>query len=291
MILRLASAVVFATCLVAANRELIVCGSAEVYILDLNRKPVEKVWSWRASDSPEIPEAMRPQFRNTDECKSVDGGKRILITSSSDGIALVERATRKALFYASAGGAHSAEMLPSGLIAVASSVSLSALSNRLVLFDSKRSGVPLFDTALVSGHGVVWDERRQVLWVLGLRTLSTYRLTDKPALVQESASTLPEWNGHDLMAAAGTDLLSVSTHSHVWKFDRAKKAFAPHPHLANTGSVKSVSVHPQTGEIVWTVADRPAWWTATLRFLNPESTIVRTGERLYKARWVASGLP
>jgi hypothetical protein len=40
--------------------------------------------------------------------------------------------------------------------------------------------------------------------------------------------------------------------------------------------------------VVWTLADKGFWWTATLRFLNPENTIERNGERLYKARWVAS---
>jgi len=96
------------------NRELIVCGWDEVYILDLNRRPVQKVWNWKASHSPGLPGSMRTKFRTTDECKSLDGGRRILITASSDGVALVDRATGKTLFYASVGGAHSAEMLPGG---------------------------------------------------------------------------------------------------------------------------------------------------------------------------------
>ena len=35
---------------------------------------------------------MTVKFRSTDECKPVDGGSKILITSSSDGVALVEKA-------------------------------------------------------------------------------------------------------------------------------------------------------------------------------------------------------
>jgi hypothetical protein len=281
---------VAAACLTAAaasaNRELIVCGWDEVYILDLNRRPAEKVWSWRASDSPELPEAMRTQFRTTDECKSVEDGKLILITASSDGVALVDRATRKVLFYGSVGGAHSAEMLPGDLIAVAGSTSKSPLANRLVLFDSKRSGEPLFDTELVSGHGVVWDAGRQVLWALGLNTLRTYKLADRQ-LLKTGEYQLPDTSGHDLMAVPGTDLLSITTHHHAWMFDRAKETFSLHPSLPDYENVKSINVHPDTGEVVWTLADKGFWWTATLRFLNPESTIERTGERLYKARWVA----
>jgi hypothetical protein len=270
----------------SANRELIVCGWDEVYILDLDRRPAEKVWSWKAAESAELPEAMRTQFRTTDECKSADGGKRILITASSDGIALVDRATRKVLFYGSVGGAHSAQMLPGGLIAVAGSTSKSPLANRLVLFDSKRSGQPLFDTELVSGHGVVWDRRREVLWALGLNTLRTYKLT-KRQLIKTAEYALPDSSGHDLMAVPNTDLLSVTTHHHAWMFDRTTRKFSPHPQLPDLDNVKSINVHPETGEVVWTLADKGFWWTATLRFLNPESTIERTGERLYKARWVA----
>ncbi len=270
----------------SANRELIVCGWDEVYILDLNRRPVEKVWSWKAKDSAELPEAMRTQFRTTDECKSVEGGKRILITASSDGVALVDRGTRKVLFYGSVGGAHSAETLPGGLIAVAGSTSKSPLANRLVLFDSERSGQSLFDTEVVSGHGVVWDERRQVLWALGLDTLRTYKLAGRQ-LTKTAEYQLPDTSGHDLMAVPNTDLLSVTTHHHAWMFDRNSKKFTPHPQLPNFDNIKSIHVHPRTGEVVWTLADKGFWWTATLRFLNPERTIERSGERLYKARWVA----
>ena len=71
-------------------------------------------------------------------------------------------------------------------------------------------------------------------------------------------------------------------------FDRGKKTFSPHQALRDFENVKSIHVHPGTGEVVWTLSDKGFWWTATLRFLNPESTIERSGERLYKARWVAS---
>lgn len=269
----------------AADRELIVCGWDEVYILDLDRQPVEKVWSWKASDSPELPPGVRDSFRTTDECKPVEGGRRILITASSDGIALVDRATRKVLFYGSAGGAHSAEMLPGGRIAVAASASKSPLANRLVLFDVRRSGAPLADTELLSGHGVVWDEKRRLLWALGLDTLRTYRLAEWLGKAEEYK--LPDTGGHDLAAVPGSDLLSVTTHHHAWLFDRAKKTFAPHPLLADRENVKSISVHPRTGEVAWTEADKGFWWTPVIRFANPSATLTRAGERLYKVRWVA----
>lgn len=275
------------TATAAGNRELIVCGWDEVYILDLNRRPVEKVWSWKASGAAELPEAMRTQFRTTDECKSVHDGQMILVTASSDGVALVDRASRKALFYASVGGAHSAEMLPDGLIVVAGSTSKSPLANSLVLFDRRRSAKPLFHTELESGHGVVWDARRKVLWALGLSTLRTYRLSGQE-LIRTAEYPLPDTSGHDLMHVPGTDLLTVTTHRHAWMFDRQKKTFSPHPQLPDFENIKSINVHPDSGEVVWTLADQGFWWTATLRFLNPAVVMDRAGERLYKARWVAT---
>lgn len=294
MRIRLLFTLALAFCLGAApaSRELIVCGWDEVFILDMTKKPAQKIWSWRAADHPELPVEYRDKFKTTDDCKPVNGGKQILISSSSDGVALVERATGKVLFYGAAGGAHSIEMLPGGRIAVAASTSPRALNNRLVIFDVKQSGRALFDTELTSGHGVVWDNKRQALWALGLKVLRTYKLQNwdspDPSLTKTAEYELPDNSGHDLMAVPGTSLLSITTHHSAWMFDRDKHTFTPHPQLAGKENVKSITVHPQTKEIVWTQADKGFWWTAALRFLNPESTHEIKGERLYKARWLAS---
>jgi hypothetical protein len=59
-----------------------------------------KIWSWRGVDRPELPPDLRDKFKSTDECKPVEGGAKILITSSGGGVALVERSSGKALFHA-----------------------------------------------------------------------------------------------------------------------------------------------------------------------------------------------
>ncbi len=87
----------------ARESELIVCGWDEVFILALGEGPApshRRVWSWRAADSPEIAADMRPLFRTTDDCKPVDGGRRILISSSAGAVALIDRQTRRASFVA-----------------------------------------------------------------------------------------------------------------------------------------------------------------------------------------------
>ncbi len=273
-----------------ASQELIVCGWDEVFILDMGSKQPAKLWSWRAKDRPELPEAMRSKFGTTDDCKPVNGGRQILISSSSDGVALVERASGKVLFYGSAGGAHSAEMLPRGRIAVAASTSKNEGNNSLLVFDSGKSGQPLFQTELTSGHGVVWDERRQLLWALSGRHLRTYRLvnwaSDRPELAKADEYELPDGGGHDLSPMDGGRLLAVTTVRHAWVFDRDSRKFSPHPDFGDFDNVKCISVHPATGRTAWTKADRGFWWTATLRFNHPAGVFEMPGERLYKARWV-----
>ena len=232
------------------------------------------------------------EISTTDECKPVENGAKILITASSDGVALVERATGQVIFYGLAGGAHSAEMLPSGRIVVASSTSKRPLANSLVAFDVKQSGKPLFATPLASGHGVVWDESRQLLWVLAGQYLRSYKLIDwtstHPSLRQFTVYPIPGKSGHDRQPVPGTAFLSVTAMDHAWLFDRDKHAFQDHPDVGSQINVKSITVNPQTKEIVWTRADEGFWWTDTLRFLNPERTWQMKGERLYKARWIVA---
>src|SRR6185503_12299931 len=158
--------------------ELVVCGWDEVFILALGEGQApthRKVWSWRAADSPEIPKDMHALFRSTDDCKPVDGGRRILISSSGGAVALVDRGTRRASFFARVTNAHSIEMLPGERIAAAASVSAAGTGNRIVIFDAA-TGKELASDELRSAHGAVWDDSRRVLWALGGDVLRAYTL-------------------------------------------------------------------------------------------------------------------
>ena len=46
-----------------AAQEVIVCGADELFILDIATPTPRKVWSWRARDRAELPEAMRRTFQ------------------------------------------------------------------------------------------------------------------------------------------------------------------------------------------------------------------------------------
>jgi hypothetical protein len=276
----------------AAPSTLILCGAAEVFMLELRMDAeiaTRKVWSWRAAECPDIPDALKSAFRSTDDCKPVEGGRKILISSSSGAVALVERASRRALFYAKVPNAHSIELLPGGRIATAASGSNAPGGNRITIFDIATRRVLAAD-ALKYAHGVVWDEKRGLLWALGNDTLRAYRLEERSGggatLKVEFQMTLPENNGHDLVPLGATPGLFISTGKRCWVFDRDARRITPHGTMANLEKIKSFSVHPVTGQIVYMQAEGKNWWSEHVHFLNPKATLRLHGAKLYKARWL-----
>jgi len=66
----------------------------------------------------------------------------------------------------------------------------------------------------------------------------------------------------------------------------ARRQFSPHEALGDRANIKSYSVHPRTGRIVFIQAEGKDWWAEHLHFQQPEGLLRLQGERLYKARWI-----
>jgi hypothetical protein len=249
----------------------------------------KKVWSWRAEDRSELPEYMRSKFNTTDECKPFDGGKKLLITSSGDGVAVIDRETGAVSFYATVPNAHSAEILPGHRVGVVASHRDEAKGDRLIVFDLDEPEKELWSDELPWGHGIVWDEKRQLLWALAALDIRVYELVDwdtaQPSLARKAIIELPERGGHDLYSIPGTNLLSVTTGRHCWLFDRDKRNFKLHPDLSEERGVKSISVNPGTGQLVYVQGEGGHWWSEHVHFLHPEHILHFAGEHFYKARW------
>ena len=270
---------------------LLLCGMDEIFLLDTataGNGTINKLWSWRAKDHPELPEALRGSFGTTDECKLVEGGNKILVSSSGGGCALVEHPSGRALWYAHVPNAHSLELLPRDRIVVASSTG--ANGNRLILYDVARTDKPLWDIALPSAHGVVWDTQRQRLWALGFQELRCYALKDwdsqTPSLLLQSSHPLPDKDGHDLQEVPHGSDLSVCTESHVYLFDRETNQFRAHPELGDTANVKCLSHDAATGRVVFMRASDGEWWGRQLGLLFPSGEVQLPREHIYKARWM-----
>ncbi len=277
----------------AAPPRLLVCGGSVVYDAGIAGNPAAPRWEdvreWRPAASKGLPESYAAKaFETTDECKPIDGGRNVLLTASSGGVAIYERESLKTLFHARVANAHSACLLPGGSLVVASSVSREG--NALVLFHRSTSEHAVFRTPLESAHGVIWDEKRKTLHALGMDRLEEYSFASSGSgatLKLLRHTPLPSRGGHDLSLSNRDSELIVTTQHGVYLFEKAARQFRNHPELGDHLDVKCVSVNPSTGRLAWVKADEGegVWWSFRIRFLGPEGSIQSPGQRVYKVRW------
>ncbi|MDR2139500.1 MAG: SMP-30/gluconolactonase/LRE family protein [Tannerella sp.] len=266
---------------------ILACGEDRVLMIDPAASEGEKahiVWQWQVSDcASQIPEIFLRQLPSVDECKPVEGNRKILITGGA-AVVMLERETKKCLFYAHTPNSHSAELLPNNRIAVA--LSIAEGGNSLRLYDADKSDRILFKDSLYSGHGVVWIPERERLYALGFDELREYSLknwdTESPALQLERMWRLPEDDGHDL-SRVSKDRLLVTTARDVYRFDLVQERFTPFEPLQGVAEVKSVNCHETTGQLVYTKAEE-SWWTHHIYQKQPDRTLTLPDIRLYKAR-------
>ena len=267
--------------------EIITCGDEQVFIIDFetsDHNGASILWNWSAAEAADLPGDYRDYFRTTDECKPVDGNRKILITSSGGGVVLVDRETKKSLFYARVPNAHSAELLPGNRIAVA--LSTAAGGNSIELYDVDHPGDVLYRDSLYSGHGVVWIPQTERLFALGYSELREYSLrnwdTGNPELQLEESWEIPGRSGHDLISVSPVRLI-LTTGEGVWNFDIPGEEFSPFTPLESVSDVKSVNYEESTGRLIYTKAEI-SWWTHHIYCENPDKVITMPDHNLYKVR-------
>lgn len=267
----------------------VACGDKDLYIVDAASSTADDlkvVWHWNLDEARGYLTDQQVHYsRVMDDCKPVDGGKHILITSSAGETLLLDIATREIMFHARTPMSHSADMLPGGRIAVANSTH--EQGNSLELYDVSNSEVCVWKDSLYSGHGVYWSEKHNRLFVLGYKELRKYSLkdweTESPSLELEKTFELPSAGGHEL-SPAGDDVLIVTNHAGVFLFDIATGSFSPFAPMERKPHVKSLNYDPATGKIVYTIAET-SWWTNHIYLSNPDKTLTFDPEyRLYKVR-------
>ncbi|MBD8548996.1 DUF6528 family protein [Sphingomonas sp. CFBP 8760] len=282
-----------------AAERLYACGDDEIREYRLSGGGVAgEVWRWRAADAVDLPESYRKTLlAKIDDCKAVDGGRSILVTASTGGVVLIDRASGRVSFRATAPMAHSADLLPGGLIAVA--LSIHQHGDRLELYDRNRSETPLLHLPLPSGHGAVWDARRRRLFVLSHDLIQAYRIAGTgaaPKLLEASRWMLPgRRDGHDLSRRPDGRYL-VTTDDGVWTFDPEGKhsgggMFAALPALNPKLRVKAVGMagDGMNGRLAWVQAEE-SWWAKGFTIARADGSdpvrVPVTGLHLYKVRWI-----
>lgn len=265
-----------------------VCGDGIVRIIDMaesDSTDIKEVWRWD-KDDPQVnlPKGYDMLMRNLDECKFVDNNTKMLLTASGDGMMLLDIETKDILCYAHVPMAHSADLLPNNRIAVA--LSIHNKGNALEIYDIDTPEKVVFRDTLYSGHGVVWNEKRQRLYALGYKELKEYELvdwnTDQPSLRQVKMWEIPMESGHDLSPVDDNRML-VSAHEGVMWFDIDKEEFSPFEPLSNVENVKSVNYNPETQKLVYTKAEIN-WWTHHIYQENPDKMITMDSLKVYKVR-------
>ncbi|MCE7070132.1 sugar phosphate isomerase/epimerase [Dyadobacter sp. CY327] len=266
-------------------KSFLVCGDSKILIVDYNKSRdsiPEIIWSWDAHLAKDLPETFRNRkFNSTDDCKAINDGKQILISSSSGAIAILNVSDKKVVFYAEVPNAHSVAILPGNKIAAAASTH--ANGNKIMLFDIKKPNEPLFTDSLYSAHGVVWDAKRKSLFALGFDVLREYKLVNGKSLSLNAHWKIPGEGGHELGLTSDENALFVTEHTGAWTFNLNDHQFTKISGFPDAENIKSLN-RDSAGQYIFTIPEK-SWWTYHVRFLAPERSFAFPDMKVYKARW------
>lgn len=252
-------------------QELVVCGDNMIYIVDADvaeREGFENAvrWEW---DAASVASVVGADMQRLDDCKPVDGGTKILATSSRSWAVLLDVATKELLWwsYKSADGAsllknaHSADMLPGGRIAIACSGDDNGAGDKIQVFDMAQPNKDVCKASLESAHGVVWNESTQRLYAVGRSKLNVYELTDwntdSPKLtLEKSIDTSENVSGlHDLTLVSDDYLLLAGKKAALYNLSTER--FIALPHFSGSTALKSVNYNMASGDCWYTDATDP----------------------------------
>lgn len=259
------------------STELVFCGDNHVFVInatiakDSYKESV--VWQWDAKTAAGDLGLSTDRCDHLDECKFVDNGTKLLLTSSYGWCALLDYATSKMLFHAtSVPNAHSAEYLPGGYIAVATSTGSTANHNKVKLFNASKSEVVLAEDDLYSGHGVVWDYKRNVLYAAGGDVIKIFKInglgTDKPSFELVKSVKTPKSGLHDINRVDDNTISVAGNRAYLFNVDTEQ--FTEMPLFSGSTALKSLNYNAETGEAWYTDATIPegdeSWSSHKIRY-------------------------
>lgn len=259
--------------------------NAITYIFDSNKKNLNDavLWSW---SKPSNPEDLEDELLGGGtDIKRVKGGSHVLMVRAGK-VVLINIATKAVEFYAKPGGnPHSCELLPDGNIATASSD-----GNSIKIFYTGGGNKPDgYEYTFGGAHGVVWDNKRQLLWAIGGSKLwsFTYNFDSKNPSLKVKNKYEIEPSGHDLFPVPGQDKLYY-TSKNIWIFDIKTGTSS----LFFAKGAKSVSQNGPQGEVIYTRGEGnnakllgiKKWQTPTIQSIDGNKRTFE-GAGFYKARW------
>jgi len=268
------------------NEQVLLSADASLFIVEATTSnKVNPIihWTWNTGSPKQMPANYdKSKLATIAECKPIMEGNQIAIASSSGAIAILNKEDKNVVFYAEVPNAHSIDLLPGNLVVAAASVTNNPQEgNKIMLFDL--SSATLLQThELYSAHGVVWDDKRQLLFALGGSVLRTYRIVNNQ-LVLNFEWTIPGKGGHDLTMAPTGDKLYLTEETGAWEFDINTKKFSKILGFPDGVHIKSLHQN-EAGRFVYTKAE-DSWWTYHVSFAKSAGSLAFPNKRVYKARW------
>ncbi len=282
------------------STELVFCGDNHVFVInasiikDSYKESI--VWSWDATSAASTLGLAASKCDHLDECKFVDNGTKLLLTSSYGWCVLMDYPTGKILFYTTqTPNAHSAEYIPGGYIAVATSTGSTDNHNKVQLYSVDKSEQQLATAELYSGHGVVWDYKRNLLYAAGGNLIKVFDVTglgtDNVALTLKKSITTPKSGLHDLNRVDDNTLSVAGDHAYL--FNVETEQFTEMALFSASSALKSLNYNAGTGEVWYTDATVPegdeSWSSHKIRYsadkdATSPSRIINVDIDMYKVR-------
>ncbi len=267
------------------QRCLLLTEQAQHRIVVVNAENGQNLWEWKPEISNVKAEHVK-WFSHPSDAKVVYNGDYILTCASGGGVALVRMRDKKAVFYAYArGNTHSIELLPDGNI-----VSASSTGNYLSVFavDTLHFPENVYQKNLFtpSGHNVVWDRTKNLLWSAGMNTLYSYRYNfncrqPQISLTDSVVFKPTRTEAHDLFPVYGQKQLWLTDLANVYTFDTHSEALKQ---INAPAHVKSISSHSNGLETILT-HPKQSWWTDEVQTIEGKRVYYQEGLKIYKARW------
>ena len=157
---------------------------------------------------------------------------KVIVAATGTYAEVLSYDTGKKLWYteSAASNAHGAELLPNGIVAVASSS-----GNEIRLFDMSGTRTKYKSIAFTDAHAVLWDPEREVLWGIGKTYLKSFKVTktakDTIKVTEATSSKVPcqpdlyAW-GHDIAPIYGdNDKLWIAETRGLYIYSKSKNTF------------------------------------------------------------------
>ncbi len=282
------------------STELVFCGDNHVFVINASLiKDSYKesiLWSWDAKSAASDLGLATSKCDHLDECKFVDNGTKLLLTSSYGWCVLLDYETSKILFKTTqTPNAHSAEYIPGGYIAVATSTGSTTDHNKVQIYSVNKSEQQLASADLYSGHGVVWDYKRELLYAAGGDVIKVFELTglgtDNVALSLKKTIKTPQSGLHDLNRVDDNTLSVAGARAYL--FNVETEQFTEMALFSSSTALKSLNYNAGTGEVWYTDATVPegdeSWSSHKIRYSTDKdatgpSRIINVDIDMYKVR-------